>query len=336
MRRTFFLKIFPALALALLTTARTAPAQTPATAEDATRQFRVYDSKGNAARLEDVIEAMGERDVILIGETHNDAATHVLEAELLRMAFARFAGGDEKTRRSIALSLEMFERDVQIVVDEYLAGLISERHFLAASRPWKNYQTDYRPLVEFARANKIPVVAANAPARYVSRVSQNGPGSLTALSAGARDWLPPLPFAPASKAYAVKFEEFMRGEAAPPNAPQTTPTAPAASAPANPHAAQTPHGGPVHLLDAQNLRDASMAFAVVEHLKRHPRPLVLHVNGKFHSEGGMGVPEHIRHYRGQTRVLVVTALPEADFDAQTMTKLGDFIVLTGAPAAPGR
>ncbi|HEX7175938.1 MAG TPA: ChaN family lipoprotein [Pyrinomonadaceae bacterium] len=290
--------------------------------------LRVFDSKGNATTLDAVVEALSDADIVFVGETHDDAGAHLLEAELLRRAHARFAlEGNAKERRPVSLSMEMFERDVQIVLDEYLSGLISERHFLAASRPWKNYQTDYRPLVEFAREHKLPVIAANAPARYVSRVSQHGPASLSELTAEARSWLPPLPFAPASRVYAEKFNAFMGGAAA---RPSQLPAAPATTA--NTPPPQTAHGGALHLLDAQNLRDASMAHAIVEHLKRRERALVVHVNGTFHSEERLGVPEHVSRYRPKARTLVVTAVARADFDAREMSKLGDFIVLT-RPAA---
>src|SRR3954467_8455063 len=68
--------------------------------------------------------------------------------------------------------MEMFERDVQIVLDEYLSDLITEQHFLASSRPWGNYKTDYRPLVELAKEKHLDVIAANAPRRYVNMVSR--------------------------------------------------------------------------------------------------------------------------------------------------------------------
>ena len=310
-------------ALLFLTMPGLASAQTPAGPDVEGRTFRVYDSAGNASTVEKVLEALGTADVVCVGETHDDAGAHIFEAEFLRRVFARYAQGVEKGRRSVSLSLEMFERDVQAVVDEYLAGLISERHFLLSSRPWKNYQTDYRPMVEFAREHRIPVVAANAPARYVSRVSQNGPASLSALPKTARGWLPPLPVAPASSAYAEKFAAFMREGAAQAGAPAPKP----GEAP-NPHGAQ---GGPAFLLDAQNLRDASMAHAIAERLRQGSRPLVVHVNGKFHSEGRMGVPDQIARYRKKARVLVVTLLPGDGFDAASMAKLGDFIVLTGTP-----
>lgn len=68
----------------------------------------------------------------------------------------------------------MFERDVQEVMDEYLTGCIRQQDMLQDSRPWPNYLSDYAPLVELAKANSIPVIAANAPRRYVGMVGRGG------------------------------------------------------------------------------------------------------------------------------------------------------------------
>jgi uncharacterized iron-regulated protein len=302
-------------------------------AGEATR-YEAFNSKGRAVKLEEIIEALGDADVLFVGETHDDATAHAVEAELLRRADERYSRGAGK-RRPVALSLEMFERDVQTVVDEYLGGLISERHFLLSSRPWNNYATDYKPLVEYAREHHLPVIAANAPARYVSRVNAEGPASLSSLSKEARAWLPPLPFPEASAAYASKFNSFMSGglAAATTPAPTATATQPTQQTPANPHAQANPHGG-MHLLEAQTLRDASMAYAISEFLKRGGGPLVVQVNGTFHSEGRMGVPDQLAHYRKKARAIVVTIVPDRDrtgFDAASMSALGDFIILTEPP-----
>jgi uncharacterized iron-regulated protein len=292
--------------------------------------FRAFDSKGRAVNLQEIIDALDGSDVLFIGETHNDPTAHMLEAELLRRTSERFNESSSQHRRTVALSLEMFERDVQTVLDEYLGGLITERHFLLSSRPWKNYETDYRPLIEYAREHHLPVIAANAPARYVSRVSANGPDSLREFSTTAKSWLPPLPFAPASDAYAAKFNSFMQGNM--PSAPATqTPnaTTPAPQTQANPH-------GSLHLLDAQNLRDASMAQAVAEFLKKGRDALVVQVNGTFHSEERLGVPEQLKHYDKKARVVVVTIISDdafPAFDAARLGKLGDFVIITD-PALP--
>lgn len=285
------------------------------TGRNAAPALRVYTAEGKEASLEEIVAAMGAAQAVFVGETHNSAAAHWVELRLLEGAHARFGATTPNAApaRQVVLSLEMFERDVQPVLDEYLAGLVTERHFLAAARPWKNYETDYRPMVEFARAHKLPVVAANAPERYVNRVGRLGPDSLRELGEGARRWLPPLPYAGASAEYAAKFRRVMGANAA--------------------HGA--PHGNPFSL-DAQALRDAAMAHAVAEQLRARDRALVLHVTGNFHSEGGLGTPEHLRAYRPGVKTLVVTVLPTgapAPADAAGFKALGDFVITTG-PATP--
>lgn len=307
------------LAVPMLSRPGPTPAQTIAPARTREEAYRVFDAQGRRVTLQEVVSALADAEVVCVGELHDDPTAHGLEAELLGEVFARYdRRAAPASKRSVALSLEMFERDVQTVVDEYLAGLIPERHFLLSSRPWGNYETDYRPLVEFARERKVTVIASNAPARYVTRVARLGPRSLDELSREAKSWLPPLPFHPASEAYAAKFRRFMGGD--------SMHTPPAAQTPA----AQAAHGAS-HLLDAQNLRDASMGHAVAEHLKREGNALVVHVNGRFHSEERLGVPEQILRYRPRTRVVVVTIVSGEgfpDFDAARVGRLGDFVILT--------
>jgi uncharacterized iron-regulated protein len=319
---------FLRLASILLPAALAAQLAPPAKAARASAQapeahYRAFDSKGRPVKLEEIMAALERADVLFVGETHNDAIAHLLEAELLRRADESFGASSQKRRR-VALSLEMFERDVQTVLDEYTGGLIQERHFLASSRPWNNYQTDYRPLVEYAREHRLPVIAANAPARYVSRVSGLGPDSLRELSQTAKEWLPPLPFPSASEAYAAKFNEAMGGPPA------------GASSSQQPAGQQAnPHGG-AHLLEAQTLRDASMAFAIADFLKHNRDALVVQVNGTFHSEQRLGVPEQLLHYRPKARSVVVTILPDdafPNFDAARLGPLGDFVIITD-PAIP--
>lgn len=312
-RRTFSIALLScgsfAATLAVAPLAALAQAEEPA--------FEIYNVQGQAVSLTDLIDAMSEQQVVFIGELHNDPTAHTAELSLLSGAFARYGqSGDKSIGRPVALSLEMFERDVQPLLNEYLANLILERQFLAGSRPWNNYQTDYRPLVEFARANKLPALAANAPERYVNRVSRLGRDALKDLSPPARAaWLAPQPYGAASAAYAEKFKRVMSGM------------------PAGAHG--SPHGN-THLLDAQALRDATMAHTIVEHLKQNPNALIIHVNGNFHSEGRLGIPEHLSAYRPQTRFIVVTVAGSeapAKIEAESLKQLGDFVIYTKRTAS---
>merc|ERR1712070_910484 len=110
-------------------------------------------------------------DVILLGEVHDDQVAHHLQLLILSHCVDVCA----QTGRRLVLSLEMFENDVQQVIDEYvLHRAIREQDFLQDARPWGNYARDYRPLVELCRENGVRVVAANAPRRYVSLTARGG------------------------------------------------------------------------------------------------------------------------------------------------------------------
>ncbi len=265
--------------------------------------FRIYDATGNAATVQQIVDGIGNADVIFLGENHDDKVAHTLQLEIFKRAVEKYG-----TQRKVALSLEMFERDVQIVLDEYRKNLITEKKFLDDSRPWKNYQTDYRPLVELAKEQKLDVIAANAPRRYVNMVSRLGRDSLKQLSPETKKWLAPLPYGEPSQAYGDKFNALMG------KMPEA-------------------NMGLNKILASQSLWDATMAFSISEFLKKTKNPLVVHLNGAFHTENRLGTVEHLLKYSPKTRVLVVTMRYEDDytkFDKGKHTGLGDFVILTDA------
>jgi uncharacterized iron-regulated protein len=272
----------------------------------ATDAFRVFTAAGEPSTMEALAQQALQAEVVFVGEEHDDPTAHRLQLDILR----RLASSGP-----VVLSLEMFETDVQQVLDEYLAGLISEDHLLKSGRAWKNYASDYRPLVEFAKERGIPVVAANAPRRYVNRVSRLGQTSLDVLPASAKHWLPPLPYAEAAEAYAQKFLKLM--------------------AKAREQSSADSNAYPTKLLAAQSLWDASMAYSIARSRMRHHASIVLHVNGSFHSEQRLGILNHLDRYRPSTRSLVVT-LKSAESYPQwdsTFVNFGDFVILTD-PSLP--
>lgn len=122
---------------------------------------------GKGMTLPQVLEAVDGRQVVYFGEYHDSQPAHDAELAVLQGLYARHGS-------KLVLSMEMFERDVQGVLDDYLSGRISEEAFLAASRPWENYEQAYRPLVEFAKAHHLPVLAANIPRRMAAAVAKTG------------------------------------------------------------------------------------------------------------------------------------------------------------------
>ncbi len=371
--RTFALLLSTGL---LLASPVAALAQTPASAQekaaaphqeepDYRGHFRVFTGAGEPATLDDIVELLDETDALLLGETHTDPVGHWIQDRLLGRALERYGGGAESgALRRVALSMEFFERDVQPVVNEYLEGLITESQFVDDARAVRYYEEDYRPLVERAREARIPVIAANAPRRYVNRVSRLGRQALEALSPWAMSFLPPMPFPRPSDTYRQEWETLMRempmvpqcepppGEAtdetdptadelpdmpphqveAPPVHPDTT------EADTTPHG-MPPHGMPSHMmgdfmengLQAQTLWDASMAHSITSFLDMNPGSLVVHVVGGFHVQNFTGIPEQIRHYRPETRMLVVAMEVTEDFETfhdEEFGGVGDFVILT--------
>ncbi len=265
--------------------------------------FRIFDGRGNPSSMEKILESIGQADVVFLGENHDDPVAHKLQLEIFKQAIEKYGA-----KRKLALSMEMFERDVQVEMNEYLSGLISETHFMSSARPWGNYKTDYRPLVELAKEKKLPVIAANAPRRYVNMVARDGRESLGALSPEAKKWIAPLPFEKATDGYRKKFEALMGG-------------------------AGDANHGMVKIMDSQSLWDATMAYSIAEQLKKEKHALIVHLNGGFHSENRWGIPDHLLKYRPKTKFLVVTIRYEEDlskFDSDKHTGLGDFVILTDA------
>jgi len=302
--------------------------------------FQVYGPNGEPRSFAELLAALDDAEAALVGEHHNDSIGHEVEAEILIRAAQRFGivGDGAVTERPLVVSLEFFERDVQIVLDEYLADLITEKQFLASARPWDNYDPDYKRLVEFAHAHEVPVVAANAPRRYTNRVTRLGPDALADLSDEAKRFLPPLPYPGPSDVYKAQFfAEMMEGmaEAEAEGAEDEAGADPLEDEPAEEEEqVAPPNHGMGFALQSQSLWDASMSHAVATALDTNPGALVLHYVGGFHVERYTGIPEKVQEYRPGTRVVTIVMYPADSvgaWDPEEHEGLGDFVILTQAP-----
>lgn len=292
-------------------------------------EYRVYTGAGEPATLDDIVAAMGDVTVVFIGEGHDDPTGHMLEAELLERAHQAYGGS-----RSVALSLEFFQSDTQLILEEYLGGLITERSFLAAARPWPRYETDYRALIEYAKEHGLDVIAANAPRRYATRVTMHGRESLNDLSPEAKAWLAPLPYGQPSEAYRNQWIGVIQEVMAEQGMKCGIPAEELAEATGEDVVAPAPVGAHDNMgnqLHSQVLWDATMAWWISRHLAERPDALLLHMVGGFHVERGTGTPEHLEEYRPGTRAMVVVLQPVEDvdtFEPAPDGEWGDFVVQT--------
>lgn len=297
-------------ALLLLTGACAGPtAQESAPPDDAKlllRASRVFDGR-SAAEIgwNAAVQQLAGADAVFLGETHLDRLTHEAEFELLR-ALAEARDGQ------VTLALEMFERDAQPALDDYLAGRVSEADFLARARPWPNYRTDYRPMIEYAKSAGIPVIASNLPADLRRKLAQGGAEALAALTPAERA-LVPATLIENPPEYWERVEQATLG-----------------------HGALGMGGGGDRLYDGQNLWDNTMAESVARELEAAPERLVIHVNGGFHSAFWQGTVWQLQQRAPQARILTVGIETTGDLAAADPAGLApenDFLVVVESRAS---
>jgi uncharacterized iron-regulated protein len=270
---------------------------------------RVYDTQRKAfTDFESMLADLTRADVVFVGEQHNDPNTHALEVAVLEGLLRRHA--------TVGIGLEMFERDVQASVDEYVRGTSTEEQFLAAARPWPRYATDYRAIVELARTHRLAVIASNVPRRIATEISKHGIATVENLGddrgLAARD----LECATSGDYYARFIEQI--GGHAPPGDPKSS-------------EAQAKND---RFYLAQCVKDETMAESVAEAVRNAPgpRPTIVHFNGSFHSDYGEGAAERTRRRLPGRRVAVIAMIPVEDIDTVAPDdddrKQADYLVFT--------
>lgn len=280
--------------------------------------YVVYSVKVNeTVTIDRIVEDFVDYDVIIFGEEHNDAVVHYLELLLFQELHDRYGN-------SLTLSLEMFDRDVQVILDEYLTGQITEKHFKRDARAWINYE-DYRPLVEFAKTSKIGVIAANAPMRYTNIARTRGQDALLVISETAKSFLAPLPYDTATGEYREKLLKIQ--EVLEPLLIKKD-----SLMPSDKMQKKMPPAMMVFKINqGQSLWDATMAYAIYQYRKHNKDKKVLHINGKFHSDEYFGVVEQLRRYDPELKILVISSFPDDQFPDVDFTEyiyLADYIIIT--------
>jgi uncharacterized iron-regulated protein len=275
-----------ALSLLLAGTVPLLEAQKPA--------YTIFDSDGKKVKYEKVVQEASGADLLLFGELHNNPISHWLQLELTRDLYGT-------PGRDLVLGAEMFEADNQLILDEYLLGHISEEKFEEEARLWENYQTDYKPLVTFARKNGIRFVATNIPRRYASTVFKEGLHALEKLSDQAKQYIVPLPLV-----YDTTLNCYsqLKGEG---------------GSPMGGH-------GSIHLADAQAIKDATMAHFIIENWT--PGRLFIHYNGAYHSDYREGMNWFLLRDLPQLKIITLSTVSQEKVETLEEGSLGkaDFII----------
>ena len=103
--------------------------------------YRIFNAKGHAADYGDILKAAKNADVVFFGESHTNPICHWLELQLVKDLYAEKSG-------KLIIGTEMFERDNQLLLNEYLSSMIRKKDFEAEAKLWPNYKTDFQRVLQ--------------------------------------------------------------------------------------------------------------------------------------------------------------------------------------------
>jgi uncharacterized iron-regulated protein len=254
--------------------------------------YILYNSKGKKISYQKMIKQLVENEVVLFGEYHNNAIAHWLQLTVTR---------DCQAKKDLVLGAEMFEQDNQAALNNYLTGSLSANGLDSSARLWKNYFTDYAPLVNFAKENKLKFAATNIPRRYASMVAKGGFQALDTLTTKEKSWIAPLPIAYDANLPGYKNMVALMGG----------------------------HGGE-NLPKAQAIKDATMAHFILANTTSNS--LFIHYNGSYHSENYEGIYWYLKNQRSNIKIATITTVSQKDIKNLLAENRGraDYIICVDA------
>lgn len=250
--------------------------------------YILYNAKGKKVSYKKMMQQLLTKDILLFGEFHNNPIAHWLQLELSK---------DLGSKRQLVMGAEMFEQDNQPALNLYLQGKISAKGLDSMARLWKNYPTDYAPLVNYAKENNIVFVATNIPRRYASLVSRGGFTALDTLPALQKEWIAPLP---------ILYDSTLPGYKKMMN--------------------MMPGHGAANFPKAQAIKDATMAHFILQYFL--PGKLFIHFNGAYHSENYEGILWYLKQQQPQLNYATITTVSQKNLFSLLSENKGkaDFII----------
>lgn len=250
--------------------------------------YTIYNAKGKKVSYKKMMKELTKQDVVFFGELHNNPISHWLQYEVT---------SELGQSRELILGAEMMEADNQDELDDYLAGKIDQKALDTLARLWRNYSTDYKPLIDYAKDHNLKFIATNIPRRYASMVNREGFEVLEKLTEEEKSWIAPQPFPyDANLPRYANILEMMAGHASP------------------------------KMVMAQASKDATMAHFMAANYEAGK--LFIHYNGSYHSGYHEGILWYLNQYKPGLKMLTITTVEQADITKLNDEHLGeaDFII----------
>lgn len=262
--------------------------------QNVNQHYKIFDTKNKKeATINEIANAVRNTDVLFFGEIHNDSIAHIIQDSLYRILINKY--------KNIALSLEQLSDDKQDILNDYLNDSLTEEKFEQLAEVWMPSHHSYQPLINIAKQNNLPVIAANAPNRFIELVSEKGMNALDSLDEKSKSLLPPLPYHVIKGIYydnyvsSIKFHTYV------------TETA----------------------YESFCLYDATMAYNIYKFWESNPSYKILHIVGDFHVENNLGAIEQLQHL-SNVRFLTISCFYN-DFEKPNWNKykdFSDFVIVT--------
>jgi len=289
----------------------------------------VRGSTGDVLTIGQAADELSRFDVVFFGEFHGHPGNHLAQMQVFQAMQERYP--------DMTLSLEQFERDTQPSVDSYLAGTIGEKELQEDGRGWDNYEQSYRPLVEYAKHNQLPVIASNAPKNIVICVGKEGPEILDRIPKPDRSWVA-AELHVDEGAYLDKYMDFIAQSSSHGPGKEDMGTDEADEEVVVPEIPEAMRPMVMRSFSAQVTRDDTMAESIAQHLQQHPGRKVLHLNGHFHSASHLGTVERLKIRMPDLKIAVINPIDVEDNDAPAWTEedaaTGDYLLLIQALPSP--
>ena len=232
--------------------------------------YQLFDQKGKKTSYKKLLKAAATAEVVLFGEFHNNSISHWLQLELTK---------DIANKKNIVLGAEMLEADNQKQLNQYLKGEIDQKKLDSTARLWKNYPTDYKPLVDFAKEKQVPFIATNIPRKFAAMVAKKGFEALDGLTDEEKSWMASLPILYDSSLPGYVAMMKMMGDHTSPNMPK-----------------------------AQAMKDATMAYFIYKNLQSNS--VFIHYNGSFHSDNFDGINWYLKKQNPQLKIVTISTVEQ--------------------------
>jgi uncharacterized iron-regulated protein len=237
-------------------------------------------------RQQQIIDRLQTANVVYLGETHDRESDRQQQLAIMQTLF--------KQNSRLAIGMEMFQRQMQPVLDRYLAGQITATELRQQSefdRRWGYKWASYLPILEFAKANRLPIIALNTPTEITRKAAKTG---LESLTKAELEHIPPIAEIDRRN---LKYQQMILGS-------------------------YQQHAGIVSISSrsfdrfytAQLLWDETMAERVANFAQQHPQHQTIVIAGRSHIIYGYGIPDRVIRRMGTSKFSQKTVLLSHDND----------------------